>query len=298
MSKLEQSIKEGIKEPEIFKDNEAKGVFVKYDVEYTDTYMNYEYTSKNGWRLENYELAPDGKTLSNVRLISTGIPARMYYYYNDTTNNYSKWITDSTKLEEFKNNILGTDYTDYTGIGTHYSLQASAGFYYNLGQMTFEQGTTYDKKNQGYYTKIKNGNTTYTNGEKTGDNLFKARNDASIRMLTLPEFNKAMQESDIDKCDYEFTDIIGIYRLDTISTATSLKNNKYNNDGYYWLASPYPINKDDLGHVCGIGYAGYVSAMYGGTFGIRPIISLTSKIQLIKKTDDTGFVYYEMVNVN
>ena len=64
-----------IKEPVIVKNIIEKGIFVKYNVEYTDTYMRYEYTSINGWRLENYELGSDGKTLSNVRLISTGVPA-------------------------------------------------------------------------------------------------------------------------------------------------------------------------------------------------------------------------------
>ncbi len=276
-----------------------KGVFIKYDVEYTDTSMKYEYTSTNGWRLENYELAEDGKTLSNVRLISTGIPAKMYYYYNDKTNNYSKWITNSTKLEEFKNNVLGTDY--YKTNTTYKALQASAGFYYNLGQMTFEQKTSYDKKNQGYYTKIKNGNVAYTSGETTGDNLFKTRSDASIRILTLPELNRALGREDIDST-IAIRDATGLYQLDRISTETVLTSNTYKGDSY-WLASPVPKAGDILTLLCSIVSNGNVS--YGGNmdydgdcYGIRPLVSLTSSIQLIKKTDDTGFVYYEMVNVN
>ena len=249
MNKLEQEVEKYAKE-------NIKGAFIKYDVEYTDTWMNYEYTNTNGWRLENYELAEDGKTLSNVRLISTGMPARMYYYDTDTTNNYSKWITDSTKLTEFKNNVLGTDYTTYTGTGTYYSLQASAGFYYNLGQMTFEQGTRYNKINQGYYTKIKNGNTTYTSGETIGDNLFKARNDASIRMLTLPEVNRALGRDDIDSDD-NITDTTGIYRLDQISTGTALTSNIYNK-GYYRLASPWP-DASDSHIVCYVLFNGRVN---------------------------------------
>ena len=274
---------------------EVNGAFIKYDVEYTDTYMNYEYTSINGWRLENYDLASDGKTLSNVRLISTGVPAMMYYDYNDTSNNYSKWITDSTKLKTFKNDVLGTDYTTCTKIGTYYGLQASAGFYYKLGKMTFEQGTKYKTKNQGYYTKIKNENVVYTSGEITGDNLFKARNDATIRMLTLPELNRKLGRSDIDSTG-EFTDTTGLYQLNKISTGTTLTSNIYKN-GEYWLASPFP---DEYYYydVCYVSYDGDVYRNDDYSSGVRPIVSLTSRVQLVKKTDSKGFVYYEMVDVN
>ena len=284
-----------IKEPVIVKNIIEKGIFVKYNVEYTDTYMGYEYTSINGWRLENYELGSDGKTLSNVRLISTGVPAMMYYYYNDTSNNYSKWIKDNTKLTEFKNNVLGTDYTTYTGSETYYSLQASAGFYYNLGKMTFEQGTSYNKKNQGYYTKIKNENTTYTSGEAIGDKLFKARNDAIIRMLTLTEINRALGRDDIDSTS-SITDTTGLYRLEAISTGTTLKNNTYGDD-WYWLASPFP-NASQNGDLNIVYYNGFVGGHGLSNNGIRPLICIKSKVQLVKKTDDTGFVYYEMVDVN
>ena len=292
MTKLEQEEEKYAKERENENKTESiKGAFIKYDVEYTD--MGYEYTSTNGWRLENYELAADGKTLSNVRLISTGVPARMDYCYEDTTNNYSKWITDNTKLTEFKNNVLGTDYNTYTGSRQYSALQVSAGFYYNLGQMTFEQVTTYDKKNQGYYTKIKNGNTTYTSGETTGDNLFKARNDANIRMLTLPEINRALGIDDIDNTIID--DATGLYKLNAISTGTDLKNNRYNT-GSYWLASPY----SDTGNYEIVCYVSCRGNVYGSisSEGVRPLVSLESRVQLVKKTDASGFVYYEMVNVN
>ena len=63
----------------------------------------YKYNKNDGEGM----YSSDGKTLSNVRLISTGVPAMMYYDYNDTSNNYSKWITDSTKL---KNKSKGYEY--------------------------------------------------------------------------------------------------------------------------------------------------------------------------------------------
>lgn len=274
------------------------GAFIKYNVEYTDVLKNYEYTSTNGWRLENYDLESDGKTLSNVRLISTGIPARMNYCYNDSNNNHSKWITDITKITEFKNNVLGMDYTTYTDDYTNYkSLQASAGYYYNLGQMTFEHETidnTNYANNQGYYIKIKNINTIYTSGTQIGNDLFKARSDASIKMLTLPELYKALG-LDINS---EVHVAKGIYRLEEISWLgeTSLENNKYDG-GSYCLATPNPYRNCNK-NICIVGYNGTILSADNFTTGIRPIISLESKVQLVKKTDDTGLVYYEMVNVN
>ena len=277
-----------------------KGAFIKYDVEYTDTYHNdYQYTSINGWRLENYELGADGKTLSNVRLISTGVPASMYYYNTVRANNYSKWVKDSTKLEEFKSNVLGTEYATYVGSDTYVALQASAGYYYNLGQMTFEQGS-HSEYNQGYYTKVKNGSTLYTSGETTGDSLFKARDDVNIRILTLPEFNKGFGVEDVDSLK-AVADKTGLYQLDTLFTGTALVNNIYSIgnkqfDGYYILASPYG-NSDSA--ICVARHSnmemGYV---HGTEMGIRPLICISSDIQLVRKTDDTGFVYYEMVDIN
>ena len=274
---------------------EAKGVFIMYDVEYTDTYMNYEYTSTNGWRLENYDLAEDGKTLSNVRLISTGVPARMSYDTERISNNYSYWINDNTKLTTFIDDILGSDYDTLKQLMKQsYSLCASAGYYYNLGKMTFEQGTTYAYDNQGYYTKVKNKSTTYTSGETTGDNLFKARNDASIRLLTARELIKAVGTYTI------FTDNTGLYQLNKIYTGTQLSKNTYTT-GNYLLASPYkePNKSADAINISTVTYAGVKQGRSDiGAIGVRPLVTITSKVQLVKKTDDTGFVYYEMVDVN
>ena len=275
-----------------------KGAFIKYDVEYTDTYhTRYQYTNTNGWRLENYDLSADGKTISNVRLISTGIPAVMRYKYSDTSNNYSNWVTDTTKLAKFKNNVLGSDYVVYTGNNTYYGLQASAGFYYNLGEMTFIQAELSDTTaNQGSYIKVKNGNTTYTSGTQIGNNLFKARSDATIRMLTLPELNKALGRTDVDSVTTIKNDTTGIYAIKYISTGTPLSDKKYSSDRY-WLASPYP-KTGSYYNVSDVHCDGRINVNISTKLGVRPLVCISSKIQLIKKIDDTGFVYYEMVDAN
>ena len=284
-------------EPITITDN-IKGAFIKYDVEYTDTYEGYQYTNINGWRLENYDLSSDGKTLSNVRLISTGIPARMYYFPTSTANNYSEWVTSSTKLEEFKNSVLGTNYTIYTGSQTYHALQASAGYYYNLGRMTFKKETAYTERNMGYYTKIINRNNSYTTNE-SGNILFRTRSDVEIRMLTLPEINEAIKKENIDNTD-TITDASGLYRLDMVYTGTPLVDKTYGT-GTWGTASPYPGDYNECSnYICGISYNGVKIVGFGSNNnnGIRPLIVLSSNIQLLKKTDDTGFVYYEMVDAN
>ena len=92
------------------------------------------------------------------------------------------------------------------------------------------------------------------------------------------------------------TDTTGIYQLDAISTGTALTSNTYD-DGYYWLASPDP-NAGYNSYVCVVNYYGFVGSVSSIYRGVRPLVSLTSKVQLVKKTDTSGIVYYEMVNVN
>lgn len=237
-----------IKEPETI-DTDIKGAFIKYDVEYTDTYNEYEYTCTNGWRIENYELEADGKTLKNVRLISTGVPAMMGYYSDNTNDNYSEWVVDDTRLDNFKNNILGNNYITYNGDNEYKALQASAGFYYNLNQMSFQQGNTYEEKNKGYFKRIKNIDKMYTSGIASGEELFKAKQNVSVRMLLLTELNKGVKSGDIYSASYKFDDPTGLYLLKNISSGTTLKNNVYNNGGGYWLASPYP-NTNLEKHLC------------------------------------------------
>lgn len=59
------------------KGNVKVGDYIDYPVEYTDIYSQIHYTKENGWRVID-----DGKmkgTTGQVRIISTGIPAKWYY---------------------------------------------------------------------------------------------------------------------------------------------------------------------------------------------------------------------------
>ncbi len=267
------------------------GDFVQYDVEYQDmwnTLLNYSTT--NGWRLLNSTKNDDG-TYSNVELISTGIPAMLYLGTTSTTEkvNNSWWITKSTELVSFKN--LLTDNGLYTFLGTNVdsdAKKAAAGMYYNFENIIFRYGTDKGTNyNQGYYMKIKNGNTIYSDTQNlttpNGKDIFKVGN-VKIRMLTLSEINKKLERketSDQTKYDVDCVNTItnrlteekGIYRLSNLSkiltgyTYGSLR---------YWVASPYPL---DYNYTClcfiqsdgsGNGYS-YTGQGYAG---VRPVITL------------------------
>ena len=262
--------------------NISKGDFVEYNVAYTDVYnSNNKYTTTNGWRLLDYTDNGDG-TYSNVKLISTGVPASLYYCYNDTTNN-SWYVTDSTKLTDFRN-ILGSGYQFFTGTSTYYGLQAAAGLYYNFEDIKFAYGEKKRGYSLGWFTEIITNGITYNSTntiETTGSNLFIPTGvNAEVRLLTLPEMNKMLGRTNIDSTSSitDSTGTKGLFVLQNIKDITGMSSYTYDL-GYYWLASPNPVASLD-NYVCGVSYDGSV----GGTFisggGVRPVVSLTSNVKL------------------
>ena len=274
-----------------------KGAFVEYDVAYTDAYKGYDYTTKNGWRLLDCTDNNDG-TYSNVKLISTGIPARLYYSSGTSTQNNSWYVTDETQLTNFRNVLTNSgteDYAFFTSTNTYYGLQAAAGMYYNFRNIKFAYGTSSIGDNLGYFTKITSNRTTYdsTNTtETTGDKLFiPIGMNASVRLLTLPEVNKILGRTDIDSEDKiatEPTGMDGIFILQNIKNITGMASYTYD-QGYYWLASPCPstsaVNENDTFF---IGYNGFASGYDSNMerFGVRPLISLQSNVTFVDENGD------------
>ncbi len=288
--------------------NVAKGSFVEYGVAYTDAYISKEYTTTNGWRLLDYTNNGDG-TISNVKLISTGIPAKLYYNDSDSSTNKSWWVTTESSedptvpnLTDFKEVLGGEDnYDFYTGtLSTYYGLQASAGMYYNFGDIKFAYGTSSRGYNLGYFTSITSGGTTYdanNTDEKTGNDLFKVRNDVtSVRLLTLKEVNEALGRTDIDSESEITKDSIGLYRLDQLKNVTGMLtyDYDYSSNGsissYYWLASPRP--SDNLS-VCHVISNGYVNISDFSIFGVRPVAILDPEVRYTvdSETDSSGISY-------
>ena len=266
----------------------SKGAFVEYAVSYTDVLnSNNKYTTTNGWRLLDYTDNGDG-TYSSVKLISTGVPAALDYYYNDTTNN-SWYVTDETKLAEFKN-VLGSDYTFYTGTDTYYGLQAAAGLYYNFKDIKFAYGASSRGRNLGYFTEIASNGTTYNSEnttETTGGNLFiPAGVNASVRLLTLPEMNKMLGRTDIDSMStvIDSAEMKGIFVLKNIKALASMSSYNYDSE-YCALSSPVP-NTSNNDKLCVVHTSGYASSVNSGSYGLRPVIQFTSNIQFADTNDD------------
>jgi len=254
----------------------AIGAFIQYDVEYTDVFRGYEYTKNNGWRLLDYTENEDG-TYSDVKLISTGIPAKLYYYWHHPASNSwtinSSWYvtkeanaegeTDTKTLENFRNILtdgVENSYNFYTGSETYYALQAAAGLYYNFGDIRFAYGDDPSNFNIGCFRKIKSNGTTYgktgitdetTNeeiintAEKTGAELFIPTGvNATVRLMTLPEMNKMLGRTDIDSTSTmtDPTGAPGLFILDNLSSV--MKEYDYGGFVRFLLASPFPSAED------------------------------------------------------
>ena len=268
----------------------AKGVFVEYDVAYTDSYMGYQYTTTNGWRLIDYTKNADG-TYSNVKLISTGIPAMLSNHYGGS--DYSWWATDDKILSDFRSLLGGDEYIFYTGDSTYKALQASAGLYYNFKEIKFAYGAGRRGANLGYFTSITSNGTTYdvnNTEEKNGGDLFNLYgNNATVRLLTLPELNKARGINDVDS-KKAISDKTGLYELESISTAgIGLDSNTYTS-GNYWLASPYPTTSNDH-QVIDVDYCGtiYGRSLNYCSYGVRPVVCISSNVKLEDTNEDGVF---------
>jgi len=174
----------------------AIGAFIQYDVEYTDAYEGYEYTKDNGWRLLSFTDNGNG-TYSDVKLISTGIPARLVF--GPFSGGDESWYVKNTEaLKDFINILKDgmengdTYFSSYDADG---DLPGAAGLYYNFGEIEFGPGVHF---NLGNFTSIKTGGTTYNSetdytSKPTGHDLFiPAGTTATVRLLTLTEISRIL----------------------------------------------------------------------------------------------------------
>ena len=124
----------------------AKGNFVKYNVTYTDAYYtDYNYTESNGWRILN--IKNDGTGKYDVKIISTGIPARLHYHYNrnetaETNVNSNWWGTYTDVKNYYIDDNIGSDaFKTSTEYSSNYSAYyISYGLHHNFAKITFTKG--------------------------------------------------------------------------------------------------------------------------------------------------------------
>ena len=238
--------------------------YVEYDVEYTDVDTGNVFTKNTGWRL----LTPDSKLGENaategaeatytgdVEIISTGLPAKLLYYF-PTVNNYES--DGETEGKWAGNNAQKTTYvTEYYGTETNTNVCASAGLLYNFRNIVYSvTGTTEtlytgagnafesnDTRNHGGFISIKNsGITVNASSSTTGTDLFevsslKSGSVSGIRDVTLE--------------DIKDIKIVTSENLSTAKATIKTKKDKrlglfnlysytpdVHTNGIYWLASP------------------------------------------------------------
>ena len=134
------------------------GDYVRYGVTYTDMYTDYEFTEENGWRvLDPGTENPDG-TYTGVKLISTGVPANLYYNYSSIKNyetdgsTVGKWAGNAEQREKYAEEFYASSSNDNN------NMYATAGLYYNFDLIKFTLDDDESVNNEGEYKKI--GNTT------------------------------------------------------------------------------------------------------------------------------------------
>ena len=274
--------------------------FVKYDVAYTDVYYpEYKYSTTNGWRLLSYTDNQDG-TYSNVKLISTGIPAKVAVDMLGSQLNNDWWVTDALGQQELEEALeWPSDWFSYAGDN---SLAVSAGLYSNLGDIEFEYGEIQGKEryNKGSYISITNGSNVYDYYYPfmlKGNSLFKNGN-VKLNTVTLTNINKARYNIDLSSTDTIQTseDETGIYRLDQLKNVEGMSNYVYDSSRYL-LATPLISDWDpdavDYVEANGEIFSGTgVTTIFPEGDGIRPVITINSDRVIFNKSADGK--YYTM----
>lgn len=249
------------------------GGFVHYDVSYTDIYANYNYTADNGWRIMN--LTDKGNGTYDVDIISTGMPAGVYYYYGwipefTYDGEDGKWIGNREQREKYANNFYAS-----TSI-TNDNMGVAAGLCYNFEKIWFEENVgSAVSYNYGFFTKIREQTLT---SPTTGGILFRTEESignkiTGIRSVMLSDLtgDKGSGTNWIDKAKglFDLRDLTKVENAEVHQVATK----HYNLEWYYWLGSPYPDEARDL-YV--MGYDGRLRGSGDNCYyGTRPVISIS-----------------------
>ena len=241
------------------------GDYVRYNVTYTDVFERYEFTAENGWRVLDPGIDNGDGTVTGLKLISTGIPANLYYYCDvikskENDGKYGNWAGNAEQRERYANEYHSS------GSNDNYNMYAAAGLRYNFGKIKFSKGTT-ASYSEGYYTKV----NRKTSGDLS-ETEFLVGGAEEVHNLTKAELSEAKGKINLSNTRTNIKDE-GLFYLREL--------NKYNYDLYstaiYWLASPPPNNAIGL---MAVWFTGSTASYTGGQFGVRPVVSLPSNFQV------------------
>ena len=255
------------------------GSYVQYNVEYEDMYSGITYNANNGWRYLGKDDA------GNNLIVSTGIPAILYYHYDTNKGNTANgganswWATDAEVQANrgIYNTSKGWDYNNsgepnkYAAYGLRYKFE-SIPFTYK------SSATSASTENKGIFRKV--GSTT----SGTDINLnFRASGIkvVDVHNLTLAELNRATNKATTPEGTRAETSTSSGFK-GLKGTAKGLFNMKdlanYTQNYYYWLASPGTSSSSGVYAVSYDNGQVYTSSSY--YYGVRPVVTLSSDVNL------------------
>lgn len=249
------------------------GDYVKYDVTYTDINTGNEFTSETGWRVLEAGTNNGDGTYTGLKLISTGIPARLNYQQQTIENKeyngvYGNWAGNESQRNAYADLFWSSSNTN------NKNMYVVAGLYYNFTKIRFSReldSNGYPNDNEGYYINI--------NGQTEGEleeTAFLKGGATKVYNLTLAELNTARGESDLRSTSTLNVDdgAKGLFQL------AGLEEYGYDDESSIWnyvLASPHSSNN-----------AIYrVNFWYGIDYGtgicnVRPVVELPDTFQVEK----------------
>lgn len=241
--------------------------YVEYNVGYTDFYTEKSYTRLTGWRLLKETPNEQDSNKKDIEIISTGIPAILYYNSDYITSN--TWAGTTKQVEEYVKKY----YT--SGSNTYSNMYEASGLRYNFKNIIFEKGQA-GKRNTAFYTRIINNGEIKT--ETIDGGIFVAGNldskKVSVRSVMHSDITKNEKSSDITVKDPE--DKAGLFILknytpDIHDTSTGV---------WYWLASPR-VSSSGI-YMNYVSQSGFLGNTCNNGGGIRPVVSITG-VQLERK---------------
>lgn len=301
--------------------NDVKiGDFIEYDVAYKEWFTNNEYNSINGWRILNIEFNEDeNSTYSNLQLISTGMPCNLNYsVIPSDESSKSWWVKNEEKQNEFLNyvNVKKENLKNQYNDTEYYSIEATAGLYFNLENIEFLYSSdTLNKagENKGQYYWIKNKSNEYgeSNSLIKGKDLFIARTDAKLRTITprdaynIAKINSKIITSTtkIDTSNSYMTDDLGLFDLFKIKNISKMEKYEYREGNEYLFGYPTSSRnilslylrtneKSSLSSVPHLYITGGVEILY-----LRPVITISNpNVELEYQKTEDGFKYWKIVN--
>lgn len=252
------------------------GDYVMYEVEYEDVCSGYNFSFFDGWRvLDNGIKNPDG-TFSNIKLISTGIPAMLYYNYmhNAGVEINGWWGTNEQVKAKY-----GEEYSQ--NFNLYPNRYAVVGLLENFESIPLMKGEG-TIGNKGWYKKINSSN------DEINGLVFKNDKCIETHNITLKELNKArnMEENNTETTENNEGDI-GLFCLRNLANENSNFNYNSSSRCSYWIADCVDETTNEIRRITN---TGSMDSKYSSERGIRPVICLKNNIKLKSITEEKWII--------